>query len=330
MTEPAEDLLPILACWMTSLGFLSVALCDGPTRERIQAVARRMPVDSPAIIEVRLAHHESRADFSARVTSREQALHLAAVFSPHRRESQHWAEFEMAGNRVPALWLELDLDPELPDLPPPLLIAQLPPEPDPLWLADTLLPALHGRPLTPAQRETVLSSARAVPPPARLLYAFSLHSRPGNAVRLEILGLGPAESHAYLSLIAPHTLPTLSEIAPLLAGTENPHLSFDIGEAGEILPRIGLEGAFPTQPPREPRWAELLSRWADLGLCSPEKRDAVLAWPGQDSYWTAPDRWPAEAGIGGRLVRFLSHVKVAGQPGWPPEAKAYLGFQYLP
>jgi hypothetical protein len=68
----------------------------------------------------------------------------------------------------------------------------------------------------------------------------------------------------------------------------------------------------------------------DLCLCSPEKRDAVLAWPGQDSFWTAPDRWPVEAvGLGGVCVRFLSHLKVVGQPGRPPQVKAYLGFRYL-
>jgi hypothetical protein len=201
----------------------------------------------------------------------------------------------------------------------------------PLWLADSLLPTLHGRPLTAAQREKVLLCARAVPSSARLLYAFSLLSRPENAVRLEILGLGPAEARDYLAQVAPHTLPTLAEIAPLLATAENPHLSFDIGATGEVLPRIGLEGAFPRQPPREPRWAELLGRWVERGLCSPEKRDAVLAWPGQDSYWTAPDRWPVEAvGVGRLCVRFLSHLKVVGEAGRPPQAKAYLGWRHLP
>ena len=77
----------------------------------------------------------------------------------------------------------------------------------------------------------------------------------------------------YLERVAPHVIPTMAEIAPFLQGMENPHLSFDI--ASEVLPRIGLEGAFPRQPQREPRWAEILGRLVEGELCSPAKREAV-------------------------------------------------------
>jgi hypothetical protein len=281
------------------------------------------------MIEVRLVAGEKDADLSVRLCRSDQALWMAGqVHQSHIREFLvRWAEREW--EHVPAIWLEFDLDQDRADLPAPLLCAQLPPQVDPLWLADSLLPALHGRALDIAQRERVLLCARAIPLPARLLYAFSLLSRPGGAVRLEILGLGPMETRDYLARVAPHVLLTLAEISPLLATAENPHLSFDIGATGEVLPRIGLEGAFPRQPSREPRWAELLGRWVEMGLCSPEKRDAVLAWPGQDSFWTAPDRWPVEAGVGGLLVRFLSHLKVVGEAGRPAQVKAYLGLHYL-
>jgi hypothetical protein len=308
--------------------YLIAVLLDGPALKRLEAAAQYLPTACLSILEVRLAPYGLQADLSARFDRTDQIRYLAQKVPPHVRELlSRWANRELQFDQIPALWLEFDLDQHRPALPPPRLGAPLAPPTDPLWLADSLLPALHGQPLGAAQRELVLLCARAIRPPARLLYAFSLLPRPGAAVRLEILGLGPAAAHDYLARVAPHVLPTLAEITPILAAMENPHLSFDI--TSEILPRIGFEGAFPRQPNREPRWAEVLGGLVGEGLCSPEKRDAVLAWPGQDSFWTAPDRWPVEAGVGGRVVRFLSHLKVVGELGRPPLVKAYLGFRHV-
>jgi hypothetical protein len=330
MPSMADHRLPTLARRLTVVNpLLGAALFDESARQRLAGAIRHLPADGLTILELRLTPDQPQVDLSIRLNQPDQARQLAQHL-PHPQDFlSRWSESEQVREQLPALWLEFDLDQDRIDLPPPLLCAQLAPEADPLWLADSLLPALHGRPLGTAQRELVLSCARAIPPFARLLYVFSLLSRPGGAIRLEILGLGPTETRDYLARLAPHVLPTADEISPLLATAENPHLSFDIDATGEVLPRIGLEGAFPRQPSREPRWAELLGRWVEQGLCSPEKRDAVLAWPGQDSFWTAPDRWPVEAGVGGLLVRFLSHLKVVGEVGRPPQAKSYLGLHYL-
>jgi hypothetical protein len=66
------------------------------------------------------------------------------------------------------------------------------------------------------------------------------------------------------------------------------------------------------------------------GLCTPEERNAILAWPGHDTFWTAAADWPLErVGMGGCCVRSLSHVKVVAQPGREPEAKVYLLVSYV-
>jgi hypothetical protein len=339
MSLPAEHPLPTLDSWIKVVApYLAPSLAGAPAKDRLERTARCLPADALGIIEVRLAAEEPEVDLSLRLKRPEQALRLAQIAErldrPHLQEFlARWAAEGRA--QIPSLWLEFDLDRDAEDLPTPLLCAELHPEIDPLWLTDALLPSLHGRPLAPAQRERVLECARAVPPPARLLYAFSLLSRPQEAVRLEILGLDPVAVEAYLERVAPHAVGTAAAIAPLLAGTEKPHLSLDISgvggagaAAGEVLPRIGLEGAFARQPRREQRWAEILGRLVDRGLCLPAKRDAVLAWPGYDSFWTAPGRWPRETG--GLSVRFLSHLKVVGWPDRPPQAKVYLGLRHLP
>ena len=263
-------------------------------------------------------------DLSVRLERPEQALKMAGQLRElHVREFlNRWAEGEETREPV---WLEFDLHSGSAGLPSPILLTALPLQVDPLWLADSLLPALHGRALDGAQREAVLLAARAVPGSARILYAFSLRPRPHEAVRLDILGLAAEERGEYLERVAPHLRTLAEEIAPLLAGTERPHLSFDI--SSEVLSRLGMEGSFLRQPKREPRWAELLARLVEHGLCTPEKRDAVLAWGGNDSYWTAPDAWPVEMrGKSGFCIRALSHLKIVGDFNQPPHAKAYLTF----
>lgn len=232
-----------------------------------------------------------------------------------------------------AVWLEFDLDREPCGVPAPVICAKLSRDVELEWLTGSLLPALHGEPLSPQQRELVHLAVQEIPSPARLLYVFSLQSRGNsrgnswgnNAVRLEIFGMEPAQILDYLGCMAPARVPDVAGIAPLFEGVERIHLSFDI--TSEILPRIGIEGSFSRLPPREPRWLDLFGGLVKQGLCSPDKRDAALAWSGYDSFWTAPAAWPREAaGIRCVCVRSLSHVKVVCRPDREPEAKVYLAF----
>lgn len=274
-------------------------------------------------LEVRLGSDRTAVDLSVRLTRPSQARFAAEQFpSPHlRRLLLQWAE-ESGTSPVSSLWLELDQESEA-GSPLPLVCAGLRHRVEPGWVAGTLLPDLHGRPLGRRQRELVELCCEAIPAEARLLYAFSLLPRGAGEVRLEILGLDPAGVTGYLRRTSPGALEPVAEALPLLAATERLHVSLDIGE--EISPRVGLEGSFQRLPGREPRWRDLFDSLVAQGLCSAEKRDAALAWPGVDSFWTAMDAWPAGAErIGLCCVRSLSHVKLVCFPGRRPEAKAYL------
>jgi hypothetical protein len=232
-----------------------------------------------------------------------------------------WSEADGPFSNISCVWLEFDLDRPAESFPAPSICARLPREADLDWIVESLLPALHGERLGEAQTDLVRLCHSEIPEEGILLYVFGLFSRPGNPVRLEIYGLDSAGALAYLRRVAPHAFPVLAEIAPLFEGIERPHLAFDLG--AEILPRIGLEGSFAQQ--RDPRWRMLFTRLVDRGLCTPEEMDAILAWPGYDTFWTAAADWPLEqAGVRGFCVRNLSHVKVVAQPGRPPEAKIYL------
>jgi hypothetical protein len=238
---------------------------------------------------------------------------------------QDWSDREGRFARIPCVWLEVDLGSAVPaaGFPTPAVCVRLPRHAELGWVLETLLPALHGERASPSQVESLRRCHGEIPPAGSLLYVFSLLSRPGRAMRMEFFGLDPDAATAYLRRVAPHAAPALAAIAPLFAGIDRPHLSFDLGESGEVLPRVGLEGSFARQ--RDPRWPELLARLVARGLCTPAERDAIAAWPGYDSFWTAAAEWPLEAaGPRGFCVRSLSHVKVAAQPGQEPEAKVYL------
>jgi hypothetical protein len=70
----------------------------------------------------------------------------------------------------------------------------------------------------------------------------------------------------------------------------------------------------------------------EKGMCLPEKRDALLVYPGVEH----PDDFTGgimkpfisvsqhlDDIFSGSLVRYISHVKVVYQPGRPLESKAY-------
>ncbi|HEV7507449.1 MAG TPA: hypothetical protein VGS07_21370 [Thermoanaerobaculia bacterium] len=320
---------------MTAADWLRVAnrhltqpLCAPPSLSRLLVLGPRLPGDCPVVLELHVGTGGGAVDLAIRVEEPGQARALAGLPLPaHLRDFlRRWSERRGQLANIPCVWLEFDLDRPAEGLPTPSVCARLSRDTDLDWIVESLLPALHGERLGAAQRRLIKRCHREIPEKGSLLYVFSLLSRPGRSIRMEIFGLEPAGALAYLDRVAPQTVAPLAEIAPIFQGIDQPHLSFDIGT--EILPRIGLEGSFASQ--REPRWTELFTRLTARDLCSPAERDALLAWPGYDTFWTTPAAWPLEsAGVQGFCVRSLSHVKVVAQPDRPPEAKVYLLLSYV-
>lgn len=297
---------------------------------RLRSLAPALSGECQGVLEARLAPGAAPVDLSLRLLTGPQVREMGERLppSPERDFLLLWSEPEGPLARVRSVWLELDLDREPKATLAPVVCVKVPPDADPEWLTGILLPALLGSSPPAEQRTRILSCLGAIPPSARLLYLFNLRARGSSALRLEIFGLETPEILEYLREVAPERVPETTEGVSLLEGAERLHLSFDVTE--EILPRVGIEGSYPRQPPREPRWKGLFLRLVAEGLCSPQKRDAALAWPGYDSFWTAPERWPvAEIGPQGFCARALSHLKIVCRPDRPPEAKVYLAFESL-
>jgi len=327
---PASSAPPELTCadWLEVLEpCLTGPIFEPETVQRLRRLANGLPGECQGTLEARLAPGAGPIDLSVRLRTADEARALAARLPSASGFLSRWAERGGPLSPVRSVWLEWDLDRE-PDgavLPAPLVCAKLPRDADPGWLTGTLLPALQDHALPAGQRAQVLACLEALPPTATLLYAFSLRARGNDAVRLEVFGLDPGEILGYLERIHPQSVAAVAKVVSLFEGVERLHLSFDVAEA--VLPRIGIEGSFPRQPSREPRWAALFERLVERRLCSPAKRDAALAWTGYDTFWTAAERWPVAAiGPRGVCLRTLSHVKVVCAPGREPEAKVYLVF----
>lgn len=294
-------------------------------------MARYLPGDCLSVIEVRLRGALEIVDLSVRLTHPSQAFRLQEHLEPRhlRRLLSHGWKGIGHPSLVSSFWLEFDLDREPRGLPVPTVAARFREQVDSRWLVDTLLPALHGGSLDPAQRRWVRRSVDGLPAGTRLLYAFSLLSRPGADVRLELFTHDSKTSLDYLAQVAPmETVRRVADLVPLLEDADRYHLSFDVGTS--ISPRIGLECGFARLPHREPRWSALFDRLMAAGLCSAEQRGAVFDWPGYDTLRTAARVWPEEEEALSRYcVRCLSHVKIVSRPDREPEVKVYLLFQPL-
>jgi hypothetical protein len=109
-------------------------------------------------------------------------------------------------------------------------------------------------------------------------------------------------------------------------------ICLDVG--AEIFPQIAFE-CVPKRSEDAHAWNGFLDSIVQKGWCLPEKRDALLLWPGFITPANSEAPWPASL-IHASLLkpvdqftvfeRQISHVKLTLRPGRTVEAKAYFGF----
>ncbi|MEM9594721.1 MAG: hypothetical protein AAGD06_10665 [Acidobacteriota bacterium] len=341
--------------WLTfARSHLGKNLVSEGAFEGLREIGQQLPGTALGAIEARLVGAGDRVDYSVRLDPQAMLRVVPRLPpSPLTELATAWAEADPRFEPLSALWLEFDQKqapgpgapgpgvsdaegpvPETgaPQLPNPVVCAQLRGRPSTGWIVDTLVPALQGHGMGAERRRQVASRLEALPEGAKPLYVFALTPRPGSPTRIETYGLAPRDMVAYLRRsVSQGAARQVEEILPLVEDGERHHLSVDLLDEGPS-PRIGVEVSFAGLPHREPGWRRLFDRLVAAGLCSPEHREAVFAWPGQDRPETAPERWPggAPGPVRGHAVRCLSHVKLVTRPDHPPEAKVYLLIQHLP
>jgi hypothetical protein len=319
--------------------FLPPALIPPSSVEHSRRVAGLLPAFAIDFFgfEARLGPTSESADCAfnltrdgARLLAGQHASEFPASLTSSAWQKIHRFYGEWANTRdVPfrdagATWLEFDSGQDTPH--PNLLFGYWPDNPTaqrPLeWLTDAALPMLLGAPLS-ARWKSNLERCFTAHTGAGDFQIGVMLARPMPAVRVCVFDVAPARAPAYLDAIGwPGPREGVQRYVDALA----PHADFvglhlDVGEA--MFPTIGVEpgftaGPWARQPHHEPRWHRQLEQLVELGLCTEQKRAALLEWVG---YSKCDD--PELAGQ--VLLRGLSHLKIAMRPDRPAVAKAYFG-----
>ena len=323
MSLTTDDWLSVVAPYLPE----SLISADG--QERLRSLCRHLPGCILCAIEIRLGGDPAGADLSLQFDSPYQAEQVPGWLTPPhvRAFLERWSTPDSDLAHLRAVWLEFDLELPFAEIPLPGLWANLAAATSCDGLLAAVVPGLYARPPSPALLASVDRCCRELPAGARLLYVARMLSRPSEALRMEFVDLDFDQILAYLERVAaPGTGERVArQVGPFVAGAGRFHLSFDV--EAEVLPRIGVEFAFPHQPAADQRWGETLAQMVAAGLCRREKVADLLAWPGYDHPVSAGGRWPVqEEPVAGLCVRCLSHLKLVSLPDREPEAKAYLLF----
>lgn len=304
--------------------------------------------------ECRLGANRSQVDFQQCIIRDESELILLQEaiaiiasgdgISTDTRWSQlqyFLGQWQLSLQSIPEIWLEYDSDISSVFLPLPAIFFGLPqkrfPTIDTYAIAAKSLDLLLGRSGWHKWQDNLERCFRACPHGVFVSHIGVMLSRNVPALRVNVKGLQPAALISYLQEIGwpGETKEVEALMKQLFSLVDRVTVCLDVGK--RIYPQIGLECILVHQPEQDSRWATFLDYLLERGLCTPEKREALLKWPGQTNPVNSPAPWPGHL-IAASLLqprerftlfdRRLSHLKIVYRPQCPLEAKAYLWFEH--
>ncbi|MFY0570451.1 hypothetical protein ACN28E_42410 [Archangium lansingense] len=317
------------------------------TMARFEPLMHRLPSLRDFSFECRLDAGASRVDFLGTVTPAWGGEELAqeADAPPPERSGPIWdgvralcAEWAPKQGplhaAVPCIWLEFDHDRPAPHEPLPFTTVCVQPDYAHRRLVRGALPRAHpirqtvwrslellGQgPLEPAVRRALARCFEEIPAGAALLHVAPTYARGTRTFRL-VLTTPSRKVGAYLSRIGwPGRRTDVKRMLEPFQATSEVELYLDVADS--VLPSVGIGCGLLA--PDEPRIPFLFSRLIEWGICTPEKREAVVAWLGEEKRVLLPGlRNPSQ------LLRWAT-MKLVHRPGKPLEAKAYPEFHVRP
>jgi len=331
--------------------------------QEIIALGRHFPGNLTSFLgfECRLTESISRADWAFAVSGADSDKKVLAnlmnqgyipdhflqdaVWQRVQKFANTWANPQSAlDKRIQCFWLEFDMPQQPPTVPLPSVFfgpTHLPrgvatnTVSEYAWLTRSALPLLKGHSIHASVKRQLTTCLQQLPENASLFQVGVMLSRGDNEnLRLFINHLNPSQILHYLRSIgwmrdADALATMLSDLKPL---ADRFVLGYDITPKG-IGPRLGLECSFQEDNyHQEPRWEPFLDYLVSKKLCLPEKRDALLRFPGQESNgtWDASIMRPLASIshtlpdlLSSTIVRYISHIKIVYENGKAFEAKAY-------
>ena len=328
----------------------------------IVTIARYFPGNLTSFLgfECRLGNNTSRSDWAFAVSGVGndrlvlnnflKSSHNPAKFLSHPEWqnitafTESWVDTSspLAG-KIQCFWLEFDMPNESPEISVPSIFFGPVRLPGGIksndvehyeWLIELALPLLKGRDVSAKMKHQMHRCIENIPSNATLFQIGTMLSRESKSVRFHINKLDPIQIIPYLEAIGWHDetgeLSTL--IGELADKVDRFVISYDIFEDG-IGPRIGIELSF-TQGLEEQfnSWNILFSYFVEKGWCLPERRDALLNYPGTDDeeYFNGSVMKPVitaaedmQSLLSSSIVRYINHAKLVFEQGKGVEAKAY-------
>jgi len=234
---------------------------------------------------------------------------------------------------VDRIWLEFDIDGEVPEIPVPgfLFGMNKPPE-KPIENRDdylntekymsitmSALNIMAPFTVTPAFEKKIYDSFANLPI-SKVFQVGIMLSRPIPAVRLCIKNLNKHQLVHYLkSLDWEGDFPLLERTLDELNDKVSQYtISMDVGE--KVYPRIGLECYLEPHPKGAEAWQKFMDYLVENEMCLPEKSEALLQWPGQSVEKMKHELLPTV------LFRLLHHIKITIEKNGKRVAKGYTGF----
>lgn len=343
---------------------VSDQLIDASHWADIEAIAQWLP--SPITnffgFECRLGDPTPQADFLLSVGADEAGQRILAGQSPRypladtllrepvwqqvQQFTQTWLEeaSDLHAN-VNNIWLEFDVDGRSAEPPIPscffgsqtILVnpdAQEPAaEPRHHWITQTAIAQLQGKELDAALEAQLRRCLEALPVGSHVFQVGLMLARPVNMVRICLRNITPKQVLTYLEQLAwsgsiEALSPYLVELSQL---ADRVDVDLDISPQG-VGPKLGFECYLRAQPKQNPAWVEFLDYLVTAGWCLPQKRDALLSYPGFVRERDHKDRWPSHLrklsqfvgeGQEGVFFRGLHHIKTVFHIDRMVEAKAY-------
>ncbi|WGV27159.1 hypothetical protein [Halotia branconii] len=337
--------------------YVSSQLIDTESWDNIEAIANLLPSQLTNFFgfECRLGTETAKADFLLCIGAAEvgqKILTSQTAFSDDLLKEPVWRQIRNFANcwqsqtsplysNVDNIWLEFDVDGHLDRSPIPSCFfgsqtihalssnVSYPHK----WVTQTAIQLLRGHSLLPIVEKQLFRCLEALPTHVYVFQVGLMLARQSDMVRICLRSISPAQIIDYLSYIgwsgSIDGLKTL--LQELSIYVERIDLDLDIGEAG-VAAKIGLECYLTLQPKYEPRWRAFLDYLVKVGLCFPQKQEALLTYPGYVREKNHQNYWPSHLlklsqFLGQNhenvFMRGLHHIKVVYQSERTIEAKAY-------
>jgi ubiquinone/menaquinone biosynthesis C-methylase UbiE len=324
-----------------ALPALGESIATPAARSGLLTLARSLPAIDRGGFEVRLAGGVPQVDLQQCVEPRDRQRlldHLGAADpgdgSALATLAARWADPADAWHKqIVELWLEWDRPSGARAPSQPAVFVGLWPERTRQAEAREAVDSVVALLLEDVPRSWLDRLARCfdAPEPAIVSHVGVMLSRPGTPLRVNVKRLQRDTLTPYLEAVGwpGDTSALATQIAPLWSATDGMTACLDI--TADVAPALGLELIVKGRE----RWEDLLDLLVDSGWCEPDKRSALLAWPGVDSPPSVGTAWPGRLLVEallrparelGVVERRLSHVKVTLATGSGPQAKAYLWF----